>query len=1044
MATSWGSTRPGEVFTGNKRWQATLEGERFQLSVDGHSPLSLLITQVVGIRVVPGMMWASTDIDYQVGAAKTRITVDGIPNANAEQMQVQVTAAIVAALAAAVSSNAAALDRWVDAAQQNLARPANVYITNTDIDHALSSVASPPVPGGVSWGQVFSHSQISRAREKAGRWPVWKDSPQLELARRVSAHNEKAFLLAVRAWGATWRPKVDFTKWIPRGTAARILVECPAPQWLGHAWKEHWAENTPEESLTVAFDKHNQAYLEKQRVCNKAFFDTVEKNPLTDEQIHACICMDDAVLVVAAAGSGKTSTMVAKTGYVLHERLATPEQILLLAFNSSTAKEVGRRIQERLDRVPNIRAVKSQTFHAFGLEVIGQVTGKKPSLAPWIKPDLPGRDIDEVVDIIKALSERDTRFAVEWNLFRTVFARDIGRWNATSTPDAYKDGRRGFLTARGEIVKSQEERLIANWLFYNGVTYEYERPYEHDTADANHRQYVPDFYFPEIHVYYEHFALDADGIPPDHFDGDYLAGVEWKRRTHAERGTQMIETTSYQVRSGDAFQYLEAELTRRGVKLAFDPNRQTPVGVPRPLERDLARAFRVFQQHAKNNSFSSTQLRVALKTQSQDGFGVRLSLFLSLYEKISAEWERRLREHGCIDFEDMLLQAAAHVESQAYRSPYTVVLADEFQDSSRARIRLLKALAQGSHRRAHLCVVGDDWQGINRFAGSDISVMTEFEKFFANATRLPLNTTFRCPQSICDVSSAFVQANPAQIRKVVKTTNPLGKTPLQVFGFEDVASIPDYLGKTLAQLYELAKAGKVKPLHGSHVTVMLLGRYRNDEPSDFSRWRERFRDVLTIDFKTVHGSKGLEAEYVFVLNVIEDHRGFPSQIQDDPVLQLAMPSPESFPFAEERRLFYVALTRAQKQVRLYTTNAQPSQFLVELIKSGDAEIKAVEGVALDPCPACGQGVLVMRSGPHGTFQSCSRFPQCDYKRNSARSSTRARPRQRIQGSANAGMQCPVCHVGLLMPRTGKHGPFLGCSEYPKCKATANTLAGRPQ
>ena len=133
------------------------------------------------------------------------------------------------------------------------------------------------------------------------------------------------------------------------------------------------------------------------------------------------------------------------------------------------------------------------------------------------------------------------------------------------------------------------------------------------------------------------------------------------------------------------------------------------------------------------------------------------------------EWEKRLEADNAVDFENMILQAAEHIEAGRFVSPYTVVLSDEFQDSSRARIRLLQALTKRAGRPAHLCVVGDDWQGID-FAGADIHVMTEFEDIFPDATRLTLNTTFRCPQQICDVSSGFIQQNPLQIEKSVTTT----------------------------------------------------------------------------------------------------------------------------------------------------------------------------------------------------------------------------------------------------------------------------------
>src|SRR5690606_1290046 len=193
------------------------------------------------------------------------------------------------------------------------------------------------------------------------------------------------------------------------------------------------------------------------------------------------------------------------------------------------------------------------------------------------------------------------------------------------------------------------------------------------------------------------------------------------------------------------------------------------------------------------------------------------------------------------------------------------------------------------------------------------------------------------------------------------------KTPMLAFGFQRKEGIPAHVEETLAEMYRYACTGTLTPLKGTHITIMLLGRYRDDEPMALDSWKRRFGDRLKIEFRTVHGSKGLEAEYVIVLNVIQGTRGFPSQIQDDPALQLAMPAPDPYPFAEERRLFYVAMTRARKQVRFYTVLGQPSQFLVELVKAGHLKIEPVDGETLEPCPQCGSGVLQLRGGKFGSF-----------------------------------------------------------------------------
>jgi DNA helicase-4 len=386
----------------------------------------------------------------------------------------------------------------------------------------------------------------------------------------------------------------------------------------------------------------------------------------------------------------------------------------------------------------------------------------------------------------------------------------------------------------------------------------------------------------------------------------------------------------------------------------------------------------------------------------------------------------------------MLLLAAEHVESGRFKSPYLMVLSDEFQDSSRARIRLLKALTKNPDEQVHLCVVGDDWQGINRFAGADISVMAEFEKTFENATRLALSTTFRCPQSLCDVSSAFIQANPAQIRKQVTSTNAFAKKSVIAFGFQDLSRAEDHLEGQLDLMRRYLRAGKLEPINGARLSVLVLGRYRSDRPQKLKQWQNRFGDCLDITFRTIHASKGLEAEYVMLLNLVEGIRGFPSQIEDDPVLQIPMPAPDPYPMAEERRLFYVAMTRAKKQVRLYTSLVHPSRFVMELVKKGALEIEPIDGEPIEPCPKCAVGVIKVRSGKFGKFESCSTYPACEFKRNVGENELDGSTTSpiRIKERMQPGSSCPTCGRGAMVLAEGPYGTFLGCSQFPECRTTA--------
>lgn len=790
---------------------------------------------------------------------------------------------------------------------------------------------------------------------------------------------QQNYQITLVQWQENLKPLIDEAGWIPKGTLSSLVSEFPPPVAPnGIKVAQFGIPQEVEDAINADFECHNQQHQALQRDKLKDFFDTIEKNPLTEEQIDACVCMDENIQIVAAAGSGKTSTMVAKAGYALKEGIVEPHQILLLAFNRDAAQELKERVQSRLKGFPDIDKVVAKTFNAFALNVIGEATGRKPSIPKWVTES--SEDVRMIASIINKLTEEDHVFAFDWFLYRSVYAKDMGPMGGKETPDTYENGKLGYRAASGDLVKSMEELAIANWLFFNHVEFEYERKYEHDTTDAQHAQYQPDFYYPDLDLYHEHFALNAAGQPPAHFEG-YLNGVHWKRELHREHGTALFETYSHQIRNGDGIKSLTEKLIGAGLKLS--PDGMRPTTVPPLIDAEgMAKLVRTFQQHVKSNGLSNDDLSLIARDRSSSGNEARVSLFLSLYKRISAEWDQRLKDEGAVDFEDMLIMAADLIEQKLYDSPYMLILADEFQDSSRARVRLLKALSK-RNENVTLCVVGDDWQGINRFAGADISVMAEFDKSFENSTRLELSTTFRCPQELCDASSEFIQTNPVQIRKSVRTTNKRKGHVLIGYGFKEPENIILHFEKRLNRLAEKHRATRMDK---KNISVLILGRYRKDYPIQMKEWQKRFGDVLDLDFRTVHRSKGLEADYVIMLNVIESAkgRGFPSQMEDDPLLQIPMPKPDPYPMAEERRLFYVALTRARQQVWIYTELDRPSRFLKELIDKGRLTITAVDGVPTEPCSKCHIGVMRTQSGPYGQFQGCSRFPQCNHKQNSSK------------------------------------------------------------
>jgi DNA helicase-4 len=735
-----------------------------------------------------------------------------------------------------------------------------------------------------------------------------------------------------------------------------------------HSWPlQDWWED-----LGDLIASANEAHILEQREIHHEFFQTVEKSPLTEEQARAVITHDNRVLVVASAGSGKTSTMVAKAGYAIKRRLVDPDKILLLAFNASAAQELQERVSERLaPQGLESNRVVARTFHAFALTVIGHATGEKPTAAQWLSN---GEDMRQLSRIVDKLRRSDYSFRASWDFFQAVLARDYVKSNTSQKQDV--DDGPNLRTAKGELVKSVGERVIADWLYFNGVDYVYEHRYPVTTADTDHRQYQPDFYYPQIGAFHEHWALNSDGT--SNFPG-YLEGMAWKRDIHRSNGTILLETTMAELWAGEALPSLAKDLTDRGITLDPDPDRFITSKTPVENEQ-LLRTFRSFLSHAKSNRLTDGQLEARLQAEGDDAVRFRDRAFLRLFMAIRHEWDEALRAAGSVDFEDMLNLAVDHLEAGDWVSPYQLVMVDEFQDASLARVRMAKALVNQPGR--HLFAVGDDWQSINRFAGADLSAMTKFEEHYGPSQILKLERTFRFPQSLAHVSSTFVLQNPRQLQKTVRSSTREFAESVRIMTLDgpnrDTAdnAVRAAIRHILKTLRDGLLAGAVPSSTGRKISVYVLGRYQHQKQL-VPDWRD-FRQHLDVRFMTVHSSKGAEADYVVIPDLISGRWGFPSTIQDDPVLRLAMPEPEEFPYAEERRLFYVALTRARRQALLLTITGRESRFVLELIRdSGLVRTNAIgEPLETIICPECGRGIMTPRTGKHGGFLGCSRYPWC--------------------------------------------------------------------
>jgi DNA helicase IV len=415
-------------------------------------------------------------------------------------------------------------------------------------------------------------------------------------------------------------------------------------------------------------------------------------------------------------------------------------------------------------------------------------------------------------------------------------------------------------------------------------------------------------------------------------------------------------------------------------------------------------------------------------------FGGRAEAYVEVFAPIFDEYQQVLKAAGEIDFEDMIAIATEYIASGRFVSPYRYVLVDEFQDISTGRAKLLKALLN-QRPDNQLFAVGDDWQAIFRFAGSDISLIRDFPDNFGVTARTCLEETFRCAERICGTASKFVTCNEAQVPKTMKAVNKTEGDAIFI-GRPSVEPGSDILTDTLTHIVEHAG--------GQEVGVLLIGRYNRCRPGNMPKLQAAFPS-LRLRLKTVHASKGLEDDYVVVLDLKAGRMGFPTGMVDDPILNLVLVAPEPFPNAEERRLFYVALTRAKRAVFLIADGSSPSPFVLELERGGyDLSNFGKNPRTMKSCPSCKEGRLVIREGRNSPFVGCSLFPLCEHTEDACPNCLCGIVERKGDQFECTNPECkdplrtcPRCGRGWMRRRTRRdgRGDFFACSDYPTCRHT---------
>lgn len=634
--------------------------------------------------------------------------------------------------------------------------------------------------------------------------------------------------------------------------------------------------------------------------------------------------------------------------------------------------------------------------------------------------------------------------------------------------DAINEKENEKRTIRNEKLKSVEEVMLANIFFLDGVEYEYEKLYPYDPEDNYRKNYRPDFYLKDFDVYWEHFGIDKMNRAPQYSKVDedkYLDGIKWKRKLHKSNETKLAETYSWQFQKNKIDSAINANYEKFGIKkkkVAYCDIIRTIIegGETGEFEsfRTLLSTFITLFKSYGYSKEKFDELRTAIRQYEDDNLSEdalqrrkhRDLMFLTFAEQFYSFYHTSLIEEKKIDFNDMIIQAASYINQGIYIPNYRYMIIDEYQDISIGRYKLAKETLEKS--KAKLFCVGDDWQSIYRFTGSEVDLLVNFEKYFGPFSRTDIVQTYRNSQELLDISGSFIMANKYQTPKKLRSDKHI-EFPIRIMtytGFqkpiledekqEEITKITDVFKEAVGEIVKKFPEGE----------ILLLGRNNNDIKwlSDDKQIKIRKEageirvDVLPfpqvkIRYLTVHRSKGLEADNVIILNAKNAKAGFPNQIVDDPILNFLRDTQETYPFAEERRLFYVALTRTRNYTYILAPITQTSRFLTELNADGGSKRKEkypsgmekksdVESVKPLSCPTCKNGTLVKRVGMgNKIFVSCSNYPACTYTASNLE-------------SVRENNRCPVCD-NFLVKRNGKYGEFMGCMSYPYCTYTTDIM-----
>jgi superfamily I DNA/RNA helicase len=703
---------------------------------------------------------------------------------------------------------------------------------------------------------------------------------------------------------------------------------------------------------------------------------------LNDKQRDAVVSDDKRLLVLAGAGSGKTKTLIQKLIYLIEEKGVSPSSILAITFTKNAANEMIDRLiisadtsgeyekqlfnknlnktdkdRERLNQQKKYKWIDGltvRTFHSFCYSIlrnygVNEFDNKFRIISDEKRDDddIPNNPAPETIfEVIhKLLIEQCENTEYLLKLKRYVLDYIVDKIHIKKAEPKYlpKDGK-FFTTLDGTKVRSKSEQFIADWFYRHSIKYEYE-----PLLNIKDFSFHPDFYIPDANLYIEHVSNKSFSMKD-------------KEEQFQKGNLLLVKTFENMTKDSVLFNHTLDKIVKNKLPSDYHKNiilnfKEEFHGYQEDVKDFVKQIMRIIDMIKIENIGIEKILENAGNDQHE-----RVRNFYELAIPIVKKYIHYCTDKSYLDYNDLILKSISLFHNHndianKYKSKYEYILVDEFQDVDNLQVELIKLLLT---ENTQLFCVGDDWQSIYGFRGSNVSYIIEFEKHFADAKIIKLNLNYRSTQNIVGASNEVIKNNKFKIDKDIQASKKSEHKIVVYSGNNEEENTQFCLDK----IKELLKDGV------SNDEILFL--YRRSKMSNpyFSKLKE---EGIRVQFKTIHASKGLEAKIVFIIGLTEGNGGFPDIWLEDRIFQIIKKANYDLLMEEERRLFYVAITRAKDKLFLITEKGNESSFLKEIpevftVRTNNLSKSIVEKVIICDncysqleklwivCPYCGHKV----------------------------------------------------------------------------------------